>query len=355
VKKNLIAIAVGAALVMPGVALADAKVYGRFNVALDSQKDEIGLDFKNDGETSWKFRDAKNSSRFGVKGKDDLGIAGLEGFYQMEWGVDPDGSESDVFSRRNIFVGVRGGFGSLKAGFYDTMIKEAGASVDIFNDTPGDIDALMVGEQRLSNLITYTTPKFADAFELAVAVQPGEGRTAGDDAGDVEDGVADTIFASAKYETEMFTGMLVYAGNQITDLKLDKGTAAADIIRASAVFKLRDLELGALYQIADGIDQDGALNEDGTPASTASGGERSDSSFLLSASYTLSALKLKGMYGLSSGDTNDKDRTELALGADYKLNKSTYVSLYYITFEDDAGSGEKPTTDTIGTALVYSF
>ncbi|HEY1077901.1 MAG TPA: porin [Fontimonas sp.] len=354
-KKNLIAIAVGAAVVMPGVALADAKVYGRFNVALDSQKDEIGLDFKNDGETSWKFRDAKNSSRFGVKGKDDLGIAGLEGFYQMEWGVDPDGSESDIFSRRNIFVGVRGGFGSLKVGFYDTLIKEAGAAVDLFNDTPGDIDALMVGEQRLSNLITYTTPKFADAIELSVAIQPGEGRTAGDNANDVEDGIADTIFASAKYETDMFQATLAYAGNQITDLKLNKGTAAADIIRASAMLKLQDLELGALYQIADGIDQDGALNDDGTPAATATGGERSDSSFMLSAGYTLSAVKLKALYALTSGDTNDKDRTELALGADYKLNKSTYVSLYYITFEDDAGSGDKPTTDTIGTALVYSF
>ncbi|MDP9142929.1 MAG: porin [Pseudomonadota bacterium] len=362
-KKNLIAIAVGAAIVMPGVALADAKVYGRFNIALDSQKDEIGLDFKNDGETSWKFRDAKNSSRFGVKGKDDLGIGGLEGFYQMEWGVDPtgDGVEGDIFTRRNIFVGVRGGFGSLKVGFYDTLIKEAGAAVDIFNDTPGDIDALMAGEQRLSNMLTYTTPKFADAIELSVAIQPGEGRTAGDDIGDVEDGIADTIFASAKYETDMFQATLAYAGNQITDLKLDKGTAAADIIRASAVLKLRDLELGALYQIADGIDQDGTIDDDEDPVTPevagpfANGGERSDSSFMLSAAYTLSAVKLKGMYALTNGDTNDKDRTELALGVDYKLNKSTYMSLYYITFEDDAGGGDKPTTDTIGTALVYSF
>ncbi len=354
-KKNLIAIAVGAAIVMPGVALADAKVYGRFNVALDSQKDEIGLDFGNAGETSWKLRDANNSSRFGVKGKDDLGIAGLEGFYQMEWGVDPDGDESSPFSERNIFVGIKGGFGSLKIGKYDTLVKDAGAKVDLFNDTPGDITFLMAGETRDKNLITYTTPKLGDAIELAVAIQPGEGRRAGDDFADVEDGIADTIFASAKFETENFEAILAYAGNQVTNLKIDGGTAAADIIRVSALFKLRDLELGALYQIADGIDQVGAVDSNGVPTAAANGGDRSDSSFQLSAGYTISAVKLKAMYGLTSGDVNDKDRTELALGVDYKLNKSTYVSLYYISFEDDAGTGTKPTTDTFGTALVYSF
>lgn len=362
-KKNLIAIAVGAALAMPGVALAEAKVYGRFIVGLDSQKDEIGLDFKNNGETSWKIRDENNGSRFGVKGKDDLGIAGLEGFYQMEWGVDPDGSETDIFSRRNIFVGIRGGFGAMKVGFYDTMVKEAGANVDIFNDTPGDITLLMVGETRDKNLLTYTTPKIADAIELSVAVQPGEGRVALDDLNEVEDGIADTVYASAKFETEMFQAMLVYAGNYnaAADLKLDKGTVGLDILRASTTFKLRDLELGALYQVADGIDQAGLIDADGDPATpavpgpAANGGDKSDTSFLVSAAYTLSEFKLKGMYGMTSGDTNDKDRTELALGVDYKFNKSTYMSLYYITFEDEPASGPKLSTDTIGTSLVYSF
>lgn len=353
-KKNLIAVAVGAAMVMPGVALAEAKVYGKFVVSLDSQKDEIGLDFKNAGETSWKLRDTNNASRFGIKGKDDLGIAGLEGLYQMEWGVDPDGSEADIFSRRNIFVGVRGGFGALKVGYYDTVIKEAGAAVDLFNDTPGDITLLMAGESRDKNLITYTTPKIGDAFELSVAVQPGEGRVAGDDLNDVEDGIADTIYASAKFETEMFLAMLAYAGNQVTDIKLDKGTVASDILRASVLVRpVTDLEIGALYQIADGIDQDGLV--DGVPGPAANAGELSDSSYLLSIGYTLNALKLKAQYGMTSGDQSDKDRSELALGVDYKLNKSTYVSAYYITFEDDAGAGSKPTTDTFGTQLVYSF
>lgn len=354
-KKNLIAIAVGAALVTPGVAMAEAKVYGKFMVSLVNQKDELGLYGTANDENVFALRDTNNASRFGLKGKDDLGIAGLEGFYQMEWGVDPFGEESDVFSRRNIFVGIRGGFGSLKFGFHDTMIKDAGAFVDVFNDTEADITFLMTGESRDKNLITYTTPKIADAIELAVAIQPGESRVATDDLNDVEDGIADTIYASAKYETEMVTAMIAYAGNQLTNLKLDRGTVGSDIIRASVLVKpVTDLEIGALYQVADGIDQDG-LDADGEPSSAADAGELSDSGFVISAAYTMEALKIKGMYGMNSGDQNDKDRSEIALGVDYKLNKSTYVSAYYVTIEDDAGAGEKPASDTFGTQLVYSF
>jgi predicted porin len=350
VKKNLIAIAVGTAFAMPGIALADAKVYGKFNIALDNQKDEIGIDFKNGSDDrSWKLRDSVNSSRVGVKGKEALGIAGLEAFYKMEWGVDPDGSESETFSERNIFVGLQGGFGAIQIGKYDTLIKEAGTLVDVFNDTPADIKSLMSGETRDKNQIQYTTPKLADAFSAAVAIQPGEGRTALDDSADTEDGLADTIYAALMYESPMFDAALAYASNQATGLTYDADTAGADILRVSGAFKLQDLTVGALYQIAEGIDQNGS-------ADNANGGDGKESSLLLSATYTLSAVKLKVMAGQTDGDNSDLKRTEMALGVDYKLSKSATMSVYYTDFnQEQAAGGSDLSTDTYGTALIYSF
>src|SRR3546814_1786522 len=64
----------------------------------------------------------------------DVGVADLKCIYQLEYGIDPDGSEGAPFSERNIFVGLKGGFGAVQFGKYDTPVKNAGAKADIFND-----------------------------------------------------------------------------------------------------------------------------------------------------------------------------------------------------------------------------
>lgn len=347
--KTLLALAVGATFVAPGVSLAAPTVYGKFTLGLDSQKDEIGLDFDTE-DTTVKLRDNNNASRVGVKGSEETGLGDLKVIYQMEWGVDPDGDESSAFSERNIYVGVEGGFGQLKAGKYDTLVKEAGAYVDEFNDTVGDITRLMVGETRNKNLITYTTPALADLITFAAAIQPGEGRTATDDAADFEDGLADTFYAAAILETEAFIATLAYADNEVDGLQFDGDTEGLDILRVSAQYKFGDFEVGGLYQLAEGIDQTGGA---------ITGGDAEESSWLVSGGYSVGSWKIKGQYGETDGDLSDITRSELALGLDYKLTKSATWQFYYVTFEDDGGVGifgdTDPTTDTFGTALVYSF
>lgn len=349
VKKTMLSIAVATTFLASSAALAAPTVYGKFNLALDSQDDEIGLDFKTD-DSSIKLRDNNNSSRLGVKGKEELGVGDLSVIYQMEFGIDPDGNESDTFSKRNLFVGLEGGFGQLKAGFYDTLIKEIGGSVDQFNDTVGDITRLMRGETRTSNLITYTTPKFGGGFKVAATVQPGESRTATDDIDDVEDGIADSFYAALMYDGGgMFSGGLAYADNQPGGLYFDGSTAGIDILRATGKLKLDAFEVGALYQIAEGIDQTGgAVN----------GGDFEESSWLLSGAYSMGDWKLKAQYGTTDGDVSDITRTQMAVGADYKLSKAAVVQVYYVTFEDEdrvVNGITDPTTDTVGVAFVYSF
>lgn len=349
VKKTMLAMAVGTTLLTSGTALAAPTVYGRFNVALDSQDDEIGLDFRTDSSTI-KLRDNNNSSRLGVKGKEELGVGGLSVIYQMEFGIDPDGDESDVFSRRNLFVGLEGGFGQVKAGYYDTLVKDIGAKVDQFNDTVGDITRLMRGETRTRNLITYTSPNFGGGFKVAATVQPGEGRVAGDDVNDVEDSIADTFYAALLYDGGgMFSGGLAYADNQPGGLFFDGTTRAIDILRAAGSWKFGNFEVGALYQLAEGIDQDGgAVN----------GGDFEESTWLLSGAYKLGDWKLKAQYGETEGDVSDITRTQIAVGADYKLSKAATVQLYYVTFEDEGrvvNGITDPTTDTVGVAFIYSF
>jgi predicted porin len=351
VNKTMLAIAVGSTFLTSAAAVAAPTVYGRFNLALDSQKDEIGFDFGTSDRTI-KLRDNNNSSRLGVKGSEELGMGDLKVIYQMEYGVDPDGDESSAFSKRNLFVGLEGGFGQAKAGFYDTIVKDIGGTVDQFNDTVGDITNLMVGETRTSNLLTYTSPALADAVKVVVTVKPGEGRVATDDVNDREDGIADTWYAALLYNGKMFTGGLAYADNQASGFKFDGGTAGTDILRATGAFKWENFEFGALYQMAEGIDQAGATN------ANLNGGDREENSWLLSGAYKMNAWKFKLQYGETEGDLTDVTRSQLAVGADYKLSKAATVQTYYVMYEDAdriVNGITDPTTDTVGVAFIYSF
>lgn len=346
------AMAMGSLVVLPGAALADAKIYGRFNVGLDGQKDEIGLDSK-ETSTTWRLQDQNNSSRLGFKGSTDIGMADMSVIYQLEYGTNPDGSESDEFSERNIFVGLKGEFGTGKVGKFDTPVKEIGAKADQFNDESiGDIINLMVGETRANNMIQYSTPKLGDLVTVTAAIAPGEGRKALDDAEDKDNGVADTYYAAAEFEQGPFYGALAYAGNQEGSLKFDGKTAGVDIIRATAAVKLLEaLEIGALYQQASGIDQD---NSD----TNAAGSDAEEASYLGSIAYTFDAFKFKVQYGQTSGDQTDIERTEMAVGVDYKLSKALIAQAYYVTYEDKdrtVGGIDDPQTDSYGLGLIYSF
>ena len=78
-KKNLLAIAVGAALaspmMMPGAALADGPtVYGKVNLSLENVEDQIGA---GNTQTDAQWQLDSNASRLGVKGDFDLDVGGL--------------------------------------------------------------------------------------------------------------------------------------------------------------------------------------------------------------------------------------------------------------------------------------
>ncbi len=336
-------------MVVPGAALADVKVYGKFNVGLEGQKDEIGLDSK-DADTTFRVKDQNNSSRLGFKGSHDTGLGDMSVIYQLEFGTNPDGDESDELSQRNTYLGLKGNFGTVKVGKFDTPVKVIGGTADQFNDESiGDITELMVGETRANNMIQYETPKLGDLVTITAAVAPGEGREALDDANDEDNGVADTYYAAAEVEQGPFYAALAYAGNQEGSLKFDGDTAGIDIIRATVAVELMEaLEIGAIYQQASGIDQDNGID----------GGDAEETSWVGSVAYSYDAFKFKVQYGQTSGDQTDIDRTELAVGVDYKLSKSMTAQAYYVTYEDEGrtvGGIDDPQTDAYGLGLVFKF
>lgn len=123
--KKLIAVAVAAGL-MPGVALADATVYGHGQVEVASWggDDSGGVSVEDNAR-----------GRIGVMGEQDLG-GGLKGLFLAEYKTDfadGDSSGSISLTKREMMVGLAGGFGQIELGRLKQAYKYiAGVKYDPF-------------------------------------------------------------------------------------------------------------------------------------------------------------------------------------------------------------------------------
>lgn len=316
-KKKLLALAVGAIIAAPVSALANAELYGRINLSIDN------VDGPEGSGDSGSHELTSNKSYFGVRGGADL-AGGLRGIYQLEFGLWVDegifGPGADIFTSRNSFLGLEGGFGTVKAGRFDTPLREIGRNVDQFNDMlAADMFNLVSGEWRADNIVQYSSPKIADLMTFSVATVAPEG--------DNVTGVTpnnklfDTWSASLMFDLGDIYAGVAYDKNNYGDtgqngLYLGAPVDAVDvidIIRVVAGANLGALELGALIQQAE----------------NANDSDLKDLSWLLSAGFNLDErIKLKAQYGETEGDLSDEKLRQYSLGADYSLGQQTKVFVY---------------------------
>ena len=237
---------------------------------------------------------------------------------------DPTKS-GQTFTQRNIFGGLKGGFGTLMAGKFDTPTKKAQGKIDQFNDIGGDIKNVLSGENRASNIIQYSTPKLADMLTLNAAFIPAEGDDLDGD-GEGETGLADTISVSLVAEKDMFYGAVSHDADMEDELVSDEtgGSATIDITRAVVGLKPGNLELGFLYQMAEETEADGE-----------------ETSAIVSAAFKIDRVKLKAQYGMTDGDVSDEEVTQISLGADYKLAKASKVYAYGTQLDFDLADDEE--------------
>ncbi|HAW17765.1 MAG TPA: porin [Oceanospirillaceae bacterium] len=280
----------------------DGKLYGKINVAVVNS---------DSGSTdTWKLN--SNASRIGLKGSSQIS-EGLSVFYKTEFEVDVDG-DGDVFKQRNIYAGIKGQYGSLLAGKNDTPTKQAQKKIDLFNDSVGDIKKTFAGENRMSNIIAYTTPKYGN-FSASYAIMPSEA---------VDGGLADSKSYSVNYKKD---GLYVAVA-------ADSNVKDADILRIVSEYKLDAWKLGFMYQDSEEL-EDGVIME--------------KSGYFASVAYKCDNITYKAQYGNNENDTDGSDKTTLSLGADFKLAKNTKS---FVFFTDNESSSS---TKTFGLGLEHKF
>jgi predicted porin len=287
-KKNLLAIVISSLVAV--TANAEVTVYGRGDVSLQHA----------DETDDTKVELVSNASRIGLKGSEEIN-SGLKAIYQFEYQTEVDDgatSANQTFSQRNIYIGLQGAMGTVTAGHFDTPTKIAQEKIDLFNDREGDITKFLQGENRVKNIVQYTTPSFGGGFSSSVAYITKEVE-------DQDPGVS----ASFSYTSNVFYVAVAYDKDLLVE-----GT---DLARLVGRYNIGPVQLGALIEAYDnGVDDE-------------TGG-------VVSALWSLTdEWALKAQYGDS--ETKVVDGKEYSLGADYKLSKNTTVYGYYTNLEGASG------------------
>jgi predicted porin len=121
--KKLMAVAVAGAFVTPAVALAQnstVQIYGKVTA-------EYGYADQGSGRPNTDIFQTPGGANVGFKGEEKLG-GGLSAWFQCESSADVRGMNCDGFCTRNSAIGLKGGFGNLHFGRWDTPFKRAGAT-----------------------------------------------------------------------------------------------------------------------------------------------------------------------------------------------------------------------------------
>ncbi len=289
----------------------DGKIYGKVNVSV------VNTD-TNSGDM-WELN--SNASRIGFKGATEISD-GLEVFYKAEFEVcvDDGDCKGQTFSQRNIMGGIRGGFGSMLAGKHDSPTKLAQEKIDLFNDLEGDIKNTFEGENRLSNIVAYSTPKVS-GLQATLAMIPGEDTT-------TDNGLADGISYSLSYSANDL--YIAIAGDQDID--------SQDLLRIVSQYKMDALKLGFMYQQNE--KNDGSLDESG---------------YFISAAYKVDQLTYKAQFGTVENDITGDEEQTFSLGADFKLGKKTKAFVFYTDNSDSIVSGADKDETSFGLGLEHKF
>ena len=131
------------------------------------------------------------SSRFGLKGTEDLG-GGLKAVFNLEASLKTDtgAADSTRFFGRQAWVGVSGGFGELRLGRTDSSIGAIAGNSNIlgaqsYDDFSAAQTLAGVKYRRVDNSITYALPKLVNGLSAQVqySTKASGGEVAGDKTG----------------------------------------------------------------------------------------------------------------------------------------------------------------------------
>ena len=315
-KKSLMALAVLGAFT--GMAQAQVTLYGLV---------DTGLVVADNGDDRKIGQDSSigAASRWGIRGTEDLGN-GLKANFVLESGFSADSGAGDGIFNRLSYLGLEGGFGTLRLGRQNSALSDMIGKIDPFGgagmaniqdyflssqsitNPDGTLSRAAI-EQRRNSQLTYLTPKFG-GFNGGIYYNFGE------QYGDSTDG--QIVGVRLAFDNGPLTVQLAYENVNVG--------VAPDVER-------KDTILGATYDFhaAKLHAALGERSDDGAGNDARSG--------MLGVSAPLGKGKVMASYiRVENRDTDNADSNVIALGYDYAFSKRTALITRYIRTDNDAGA-----------------
>ncbi|ENX0046315.1 porin [Neisseria gonorrhoeae] len=168
-KKSLIALTLAA---LPVAATADVTLYGAIKAGVQTYRSVGHREGKVVSvETGSEISDF--GSKIGFKGQEDLGN-GLKAVWQLEQGASVAGTNTG-WGNKQSFIGLKGGFGTIRVGSLNSPLKNTGANVNAWESgkyTGEFLEISKMAEREHRYLSArYDSPEFA-GFSGSVQYAP---------------------------------------------------------------------------------------------------------------------------------------------------------------------------------------
>ena len=341
--------ALAAAIALPFPVLADTAnitFYGRINVDVESVKsDKVATPATT--ATSLN-RLQSNASRFGFKGSEDLG-EGLQAIFQLEAQIDSvnDKNAKVPFNGvRNSQLGLKGSFGTIFAGNWDSPYKVVHSKTELFDNATVFSATQLAGQSgngknfntRQNNAIQYWSPDF-NGFAFKGSYGLDSAKTAADN--------KTALSLSGVYDKDMLHVGLGYERrlDQTTRTKHDTAT------RLLGAYKLPEGQVGIMLE---------SLSIADTLTTTAK-----QNNVELSATYKIGKKNL-GAFLVKNGNYNNVANSgarQLTLRYGYSYSKRSELYAAYTSISNDtaanygffAGSAAGSTQTGLGLGMIHSF
>lgn len=329
-KKSLLALAVLGAFAGAASAQTNVTIYGVADAGFVRFDDGADAVIKLDSGI-------QSGSRIGFRGTEDLG-GGLSAIFTLENGfaIDDGTMAGGLLFGRQAFVGLNGGFGSVKLGRQYNPIRNAIEAVDPFNlGLAGRADVMFnVYGDRADNTVNYTTPNM-NGFTGQAAYSFGEiaGSTS----------TKRQIGLSVSYAAGPLTVILAHHDqNLATAAGVDSGDSKSTYL--GGMYDFGVVKLHAAYAVNKGESAVGATTIDRDEA-------------LIGVSAPVAGGRILASYMHRSEDfVSNGDTDVLAIGYTYDLSKRTNLYTSYARIKNDANvklgsavaNGEDPSRINVG-------
>ncbi len=310
-KKSILAIAVVAASVAAPAVMAAPTVYGNVHLSIADfdSKDNLVM--------------SSHTSSIGVKGSEDLGD-GLKAIYKVEFQLNATGSSGngDALTQRDVFVGVKGGMGTIKLGAISSNYKQKGGKVDSLYRTPvegrGFLDTQSslhngraINRGRMTNQLQYSSPKMGGVQLVA--------NTTFSNSDD------ETVGVGVRYKTK---DILAYA-DYIDTQPLTGGPGTETAFKIGGKYSTKAFHVAGQYEAAEdvtgfdfihvnggfNINKNNSIQVTAGTATHITTGARDTTSFAVAYVHSLSKMTmLYAAYGDKSSDTTTSEESAFALG-----------------------------------------